>query len=129
MTRTARSRSGSAAEAWSEPLRVERIRRLLVRRHEVDRERLEYPAAPPAAAPPVHHHLARRAEHERRQPLGLANGPLAQLLQHHDQHVLHEVRGGGLVAKVLEPVEPDPRPKAAANLRLRGGIPLGRAAR
>ena len=33
-------------ETTAEPLRVERLRRLLVRRHEVDGKRLEYPAAP-----------------------------------------------------------------------------------
>ena len=127
MTRTARSRSGSAREALAEPPRVERLRRLLVRRHEVDGKRFEYPNAPLAAAPPVDHHLARRAEHERREPLGLANGPVAQLLQHHDQHVLHEIRGRGLVAQVPEPIEPDPGTQAPANLRLRVRIALRRA--
>ncbi len=35
-------------EAAAEPLRVERLRRLLALRHEVDRKRLEDPDAPPA---------------------------------------------------------------------------------
>ena len=59
---------------------------------------------------------------------GSRTAPCAQLLQHHDEHVLHEVRGRGLDAQVLEPVEPDPRAEPAAKLGLGGGVPVGRAA-
>jgi len=117
---------GQRREAATEPLHVDRLWRLVVRRHEVDRERREDSVAPPAAAAAVDDHLPRGAEHERRDALGLAHGALAQLLEQHHEHVLHEVRGRGLVAQVLEPVEPDPRAEPPAELRLRAGVPTGR---
>ena len=59
---------------------------------------------------------------------GSRTAPVAQLLQHHDEHVLHEVRGRGLVAEVLEPVEPNPRAQAPAELASAAASRLGGAA-
>jgi hypothetical protein len=98
-----------------------------LRGHEVDGEFLEDPHAPRATAPPVDDHLARRAERERRDLIGLAHAALAQLAEQQDEHLLHEVGGRGVAAQMFEPVEPDARAEPAAQLRLRGGIADGRA--
>ena len=118
---------GQRRQAAAEPLGVERLRSLAVGRREVDRERLEDPDAPPAAAPAVDHHLPRRAEHERHDLRGVANGPFTQLLEHHHEHVLHEIGGRRLVAQVLEAIEPYPWTQAPADLGLRGRVARGGA--
>ena len=57
--------------------------------------------------------------------LGLANRAVAQLLQRHDQHVLHEVRGRRFAAQVPQAVEPDARREAPAKLGLGRGSRAG----
>ncbi len=59
---------------------------------------------------------------------GSRTAPARSFCEHHHEHVLHEIGGRGLVAQVLEAVEPYPRPQAPADLGLRGRVALGRAA-
>jgi len=63
---------GQRPEAQLEPLAVDRLGRFLGRRREVEGKRFEYARAPPPAALLVDDGLTRHAEHERREPLGLA---------------------------------------------------------
>ena len=85
---------------------------------EVERERIEQPRAAPVIAPRVDDQLPRGAEHERGDLFRLAHRAGAQLVQHQDQHVLHEVRGRGFAAQALEAKQADARRETPAEVRL-----------
>ena len=87
---------------------------------------LEQHLAPPRPAPHLEHRHAAGAEHERGNPLRLAQLPGAQALERDEEHLLHEVRRRLPVAQVAQAVEANTRPKAAVELCF--GCRIGRRA-
>lgn len=122
-----RARAGlELLDAAAEPLAIDRGGVDFDRRREGGPELLEEGAAPAFVPPPLEDRVPARPHHERGEPIDVGDAAGPERFEDGHDHVLREVRGGGVLAKVAQPVRADARDEPATQLRLGLRVRAGR---